>query len=81
MLNKKNPRFLVSAQVEAGCVFEKVCVRGSAQHAGQWSIWFLWRMWIRLGPSHSQDLSVYTKAQLCQLPLDTCSAKGLKQDE
>lgn len=26
MLNKKNPRFLVSAQVEAGCVFEKVCV-------------------------------------------------------
>lgn len=41
MLNKKNPRFLVSAQVEAGCVFEKVCVRGSAQHAGQWSIWFL----------------------------------------
>lgn len=26
MLNKKNLRCLVSAQVEAGCVFEKVCV-------------------------------------------------------
>lgn len=58
------------------CVLDAgVCSWGSSPHAGQWAVCFLWRMRISpLGLNH-------TLKQFCQLPLDTCRAKGLRQEE